>query len=329
MFKIVICILTLISTECPFKCHCTKYKSFCFLAQLNTLPSALPNTTEHLRIELDQIFQINTTIITHSSLHSLIHLELISVNLQEIQAGAFHNMSRLEYLAITGNNITLLKSNSFIYLKNLYFLNLQSNEIFNLEFGTFSGLSNLRHLYLDRNYIIILNANVFEGMRTTSNCDIINIPIVYQHFSHYMKNKRETKILGNFCSLTHFDTGHLVTKQIPDHINSGMAVRFIPYTMITYKNIKPGSPGLLYLDLANTEISKLIVGTFENLKQLTYLDISNNYFTEIPRGAFEGLFSLKVLKINKNNIPSVNNGAFHGLVSSKMVGNDKLYNNYN
>ena len=192
--------------------------------------------------------------------------------------------------------------------------------MFNLESGTFSGLFNLRHLYLAGNSIIFLKANAFEGMKATGNCDIINIPIFNQDSSNFTNNKVQPKILGNLCSFTHFQVGYIVTKQIPHHVHYGVAVNYFNSILtITYKNIKPGSSGLLYLDLTQAEISILIAGTFENLKQLTYLDISHNNIIEIPKGSFEGLVSLKVLRINYNHIHSISNGVFYGLMSLKWL----------
>ena len=134
MFVILIAAVMLISPgtgQCPSRCHCTKYKTMCTLAGLHTLPSGLLNSTEFLKIELDDINQLNSTTITNTCLYNLTFLELVSVQLQEIQPGTFQYMNLLESLTITHNNITDLKADSFKFLNKLYFLDLSNNNIIN------------------------------------------------------------------------------------------------------------------------------------------------------------------------------------------------------
>ena len=298
-----------VSGECPPSCHCTSYKIFCSNAKLRTLPTSLPSTTELVRIELDHIPQLNSTIITHSNLHHLIHLELVTVNLQKIEPGAFQNMSQLQSLSITNNDIRILEKNSFMYLRNLHFLNLSHNGIDHVDSGTFSGLSNLRYLDFIGNSVIIFEANMFEGMRTPGNCDIINV-------LNYLNNITNSTIFSSLCSFTYFNT---------ENFHVGFPNNYIRYrgffSTVTYKIINLSSSGPLYLDLAEAGLGTTIfkVESFKNLTQVAYLDISRSNIREIPRDTFEGLVSLKVLKINYNDISSINNGAFHGLNSLKWL----------
>ncbi|KAJ9589481.1 hypothetical protein L9F63_017298 [Diploptera punctata] len=311
---ILACTMMLASGNCPSNCHCSKYKTFCSLARLGTIPSELQITTLLLRIQLDNISQITNI----RGLHNLTHMELNKVQLKKILPEAFRNISKLQQLAITFNNISVLERNSFKYLNDLYFLNLSNNIITNLEQETFSGLINLRIVDLSYNKIKQLKANAFEGMSYNADCNIIN-NFELEYFS--VLYSVEPLVLKYFCQFTYFSIGYNSKHLIPSYIPFGMTISKLSWNqIIIYKNIHKRLSGMLYLDMSNGHLKNLQAIKLHNLSQLLYYDLSNNYFKIINSGNFKGLISLKTLKLNHNYyLTYLSNSSFNGLESLEIL----------
>ena len=181
----------------------------------------LASSTKLVRIEVDHIPEINSSVLSHSYLQGITRLELNNVHLQRIEPGSFRNMSRLEYLVIVHNNITVLKGNTFEGLLNLYFLDLSDNSTSKLESRVFSGLLNLRHFEVRFNNIDPLPYNALEGLRNHYDCELITIPIIQKFL---LLSTFNPEILRYLCGLTHFLVGDSSFRNIPSYVSLGLTI---------------------------------------------------------------------------------------------------------
>ncbi|KAJ9585348.1 hypothetical protein L9F63_002845 [Diploptera punctata] len=311
--------------ECPTKCRCSNYKTWCRYSRLQTLPLHLAATTLSLSIHYDDIKKLNTSMVSRTRLNNLTHLELNSVQLQQIEPGSFKYMNLLKKLIITNNNINRLHADTFKYLHNLHYLNLKQNKITYLHDGAFLDLVNMRYLYLEENRVPPLPANVFYAMKNNSKCKAMKAPGVLDinnKFSRFPSHN-----FGAFqqlCSFTKMSiSGSTSTSIAKDAFVGTTRVRdlklsFIPLVELT--NIFNGLEKLTNLQITYTNaLNNIEIGALENLTALKYLELSHNKLTSIRSGTFRCLQSLKVLKLDYTNISIIEKNAFKGLESLESL----------
>ncbi|KAJ9588683.1 hypothetical protein L9F63_018015 [Diploptera punctata] len=322
---LVILILTMVliptrSLECPAQCHCNNHKTWCKFSRLYKLPSQLPNTTQSLSIQYDDIKVLNTSMVTESGLWNLTLLELNKVQLQQIESDSFKDMNLLEKLIITNNNLSELHIDTFKYLNNLYYLNLQGNYITLLQVGVFSHLANVRYLYLNH-WVTHFPTNVSNSTIKNSECGISHLDISNSNSVIF----KENSFFGfpNVKSLTLTNIRML-------EIHQNALTQLKSLTSITlYSNqrvtIAPGAfTGLCYLKkLKLYGNSKFIIKdkwTNRGLNNRMYLNLNESESTQFEAGMFLGLDNLEILVLDSYEHPlnpnirlHVIRGMFQGL----------------
>ncbi|KAJ9590721.1 hypothetical protein L9F63_016237 [Diploptera punctata] len=313
-----------IPAECPESCHCAKYKTFCKLTNLKTLPSGLPRSTQLLSMDIDNITQLDGSMVNNSGLTNLTHLLLINVKMQRIQPRAFQTMNRLETLTITYNNIFALKPDTFKFLHNLYHLNLKQNFIQYLDAGSMTGLINLRYLDLTDNKIEYLRADIFNDLKNNSNCDILKMKAKLDLSKNYISFV-EFGVFQYLCSFTHLYLNFKSFENITSHAFVGMTrvtyltILDIDVETLTVSNFLNELSGLLRLHIIKGYLNVIEAGAFGNLKALKYLDLSQNSIHIIKQGTFKGLQLLEELILDNNDIISLNNSVFQDLQSLETL----------
>ncbi|KAJ9573808.1 hypothetical protein L9F63_008814 [Diploptera punctata] len=331
---LIILVLIMMSTpsrplECPTQCHCSNYKIWCKFSRLYKLPSQLPGTMQLVSIQYDDIKQLNTHMVTRSGLCNLTHLELNSVQLQQIEPGSFKNMNLLEKLIITNNNISHLHADTFQYLNNLYYLNLKDNGIERLDDTAFSYLANVRYLYLNHE-VRVFPTDISNGTKSNSKCGAMKTRGVLESFNNYwLQHTIDFRAFKHLlCSFTKMSiqlvSSHSIVISKDAFLGASrvtdLKLKFPQLGKLT--NIFNGLEKLLKLQITSRRLKYIEIGTFEYLTVLKYLDLSYNMLSEIKYGMFRGLRSLKVLKLNHTHISSIGKDVFEGLQSLERLSLD-------
>lgn len=76
-----------------------------------------------------------------------------------------------------------------------------------------------------------------------------------------------------------------------------------------------GMNSMRHLDLSSNKLSSLKVGPFEGLSELTHLNISNNFIKHVGLGTFNANRKLQVLDLTKNMVGKLDWGVFDGMGS--------------
>ena len=322
-FGMMMALLMMATAQCPSRCHCSSYKTYCVLARLNRLPEHLKSTTEWLRIEHDHITELKTEMFSiYSDLKYLTCLELKNVHLQKIHPRAFRILSQLESLILSKNEIKQLDPYSFEFLDNLCFLDLSYNSMKFLGSEPFYGLKNLRHLSIIDSNIQYMDSDVFSGIRNGSECDIINTPMKLD-LSLNTFQVIEYEFVEDVCAFNIIDLGTIMCKNMQSIFPKLTKVTKLVVSLLRYSNrvielnksIMDALHSLKYLDMSSGDITSIETATFQNFGFLQYLDLSLNHMRKVKPGSFIGSISLKVLKLNNNKIYSLVNNTFKGLES--------------
>ncbi|PSN39937.1 hypothetical protein C0J52_23290 [Blattella germanica] len=314
-----------LSDSCPTRCQCNKYKTFCSLARLEKIPTGLSPSTELLRVEYDNIKEINKNSLNAMDLQDLKSLQLLNVNLTSIEAMSFKGMDHLESLKISKNNITELKSDTFIGLDKLSYLDLTENKLISLVRGAFKGLSMLRHLFLSRNLITQLQSGTFHGLECGPN---FNFDFRLRLYDLQSSTDIQKYSVFNISSL------ELISNNFPElYRNTFMGFRSVKSLTLGGCNITKIEPyaflemnELRELNLTGNRIKKFEVNTFKGLKNVRTLDLSN--LQVVPKfsfGAFRDLINLRTLYLHRNNIYSV----FHPDIFMELIELKEIYLQHN
>ncbi|KAJ9588682.1 hypothetical protein L9F63_018014 [Diploptera punctata] len=312
--------------ECPAQCRCSNYKTWCRFSRFYKLPSLLPNTTQLLSIQYDNIKVLNTSMVTKSGLCNLTHLELNSVQLQQIEPGSFKDMNLLQKLIITNNNVIELHADTFKYLNNLYYLKLQDNKVISLHERAFKYITNVRYLYLN-NWTTLFPKNVFNSVKNNSNCEAMETPGVLEIGDNFnLLIIIDSRSLQHLCSFTHItisssSSQHLIKDTFLGATKlTDLKLRYDAIGLLT--NVFDGLEQLIKLTITSTGLQNIEIGAFESLIGLKYLDLSYNKLSEIRSGMFRGLRSLKVLKLDYSDISILDKNGFRDLQSLERLSLD-------
>ncbi|PSN47386.1 hypothetical protein C0J52_11172 [Blattella germanica] len=313
----VIFVLILPTYACPSKCHCNRYKIICWGSNLNGLPENLEETTEVVKVEIDNILVLYERAIAQARLNGLKALQLTKVNLLGIIKNTFRNMTNLESLTLTYNSLTELESGTFEGLRELYRLDLSHNKIKTMESGVFQGLVSLRNLNLSSNSIQKLEFNLFDGLRITNSCNFANsrgtLDLHYNAISHI-----DSHTFDGLCMFTVLIIRGDMEETQPNTFSGLSRLNKLIYRNENDINITKDTlrelPSLRYLSMSDSRINDIQLGSFDNMKNLLYLDISNNKIHSLKVGMFRDLPSLKILLLPRNkNLISVPSFVFEGL----------------
>ena len=146
--------------DCPRTCLCNSLSRivYCSRRGMVVLPRLLPPGTLQLNVNGNAFLSLTLRRSNFSgySDRSLEHLYMSECGLEEIEAGAFLDLTNLKWLDLSNNNIRLLRKE------------------------TFKG-TRLEHLFLNGNRQIILLPETFQNMATTGlylhDCSLASFPL--------------------------------------------------------------------------------------------------------------------------------------------------------
>ncbi|XP_044005838.1 toll-like receptor 4 [Aphidius gifuensis] len=148
-------------------------------------------------------------------------------------------------------------------------------------------------------------------------------PKTFQRLNHLKSLKlkvNETdvsfyQVLPNFPNLESLELIEYEFESICDPWNTHLNISSLNYTASIINKLSSGSfrclPNLKSLIITRTNVSVIVFGAFENLKNLERLELTSNWgITSIPRNFLHELTNLKILNLANNSILRIDSDAF-------------------
>ena len=302
--------------------------SFAFnsITALNVSESISFDSVRSLNLENNELNKLEPQIFARLGLFNVEDLILTRCALKNIYANAFHNLTKLKYLSLSGNPLTAIgiqqglnglsshylqklsldstnlrdiNNDTFVHLvdNQITKLILDSNGIEAIPAGTFRNFGQLRSLSLKHNRIMNIDNGCFRPLVSLDSLFLTNNHLVYciDHL-HSGLNPGVTIIDMSSNLIQRIDTEcvaglhELKRYELYDNklSGSGLATNAISGTDITS------------LDLSNNQITVLANSTLNNMTSLEILYLSNNKIDKIETGCFEGLRSVNQLDLAVN-----------------------------
>ncbi|PSN37082.1 hypothetical protein C0J52_26108 [Blattella germanica] len=336
-------VMLLAATEaCPNKCYCSRYKTFCQVANLHSVPRGFPHSTELLRIEKDEIVLLNETTFLDPGLINLKTLQLINIRLSKVERSTFISLKSLESLTISLNDkLTELESKIFCFLYNLHTLDLSNNALSTLKDGVFTDLNQLRHLNLSHNRIQYIHLKMFNGLRSEAVNHSMSPVSKFDLSVNYLLKIDANSFIG-LSVFTHLQIEFEDITIPPDpffglnrlkslrtqagYYCCGMSVRR-PHNLIVNITTMKGLSSLLHLNMSHSRIDHIVSRILVNSTTLRSINLSHNRISILENGAFAGLTSLIELKLDFNALPALHDNVFEGLSSLKTLHLEENYIN--
>lgn len=224
--------------------------------------------------------------------------QLNNLKLKRNKVQVFENsgddLSRLEYLDLSGNLLRTLDSEIFSKLSNsIRVIDLGSNLELNLTPGVFKNLKNLEELYL-RNCQL---EKYLDLAGKESFCDLCSLNILDLSFNQ----------IKTFDSEIFSFTSKLSVLNLANNMLSLQSDSFRHL-----RNLK-------CLNLNENMIKYLSDGLFNGLENLEILRLSRNLISQIEAKTFEGLANLKKLCLKMNSLEEIDSKIFLPISSLKEV----------
>nr|ABB21037.1 variable lymphocyte receptor A [Eptatretus burgeri] len=132
-------------------CSCNNNKNSvdCSSKRLTAIPSNIPTDTENLKLDYNKLSSLPSK--AFHSLSKLTYLSLTGNKLQTLPPGVFDHLVALGTLNLNKNQLQSLPPRVFDSLTKLTYLSLRNNQLRSVPNRAFDSLSNLNLLYLRSN----------------------------------------------------------------------------------------------------------------------------------------------------------------------------------
>lgn len=149
------------TSECPFKCQCSKRSVKCMKLDLTELPKTSLSTT-FLDLRFNKIEKIPSG--SFNDNNQIVTLLLNYNLLASLQSGIFDGLDNLQHLYLYHNKIRFIHPDVFQGLTKLERLYLHHNQLDEILPGTFSNLLSLKRLNLYHNNLKHLPEDAFKNL---------------------------------------------------------------------------------------------------------------------------------------------------------------------
>ncbi|CAG5926935.1 unnamed protein product [Menidia menidia] len=177
---------------CPPCCLCASDIVSCSGRNLSSPPSALPGYATRLDLSHNALRALRADWISRP-FDRLSTLVLSKNSISQIEEATFAVTPHLLHLDLSSNRLTELNTSVFAGLRELRELLLIDNQIAQIEPGAFGDLTSLQRLYLSANRLTAFPLELYEESRGPRNLTFLDL-------SH---NRLSTVPVQNLLSLTH------------------------------------------------------------------------------------------------------------------------------
>ena len=274
----------------------------CNLTAFEQRPLQNMSRLEELDLRFNRLAHLDPA--EFSALLALAELMLTGNALTTVPPGLFDATGMLESIKLDGNKITTLEAGAFRGLVRAETLWLQRNSITTVAMGAFPGLVRLRNLVLYHNLISHLPTGIFSD--ATSLETLVLSENQLTDIGGAVKNLGRLAVLSaSYNRLANFSSGVFGTNPALVYIS----VAHNPIGAGLAKDIS-FPRGVVNLNLASTELTKLPPKALHGLSHLLKLSLGSHKLTSVEAGCFGGLLSLQTLDLAKGLLVSLPVGLF-------------------
>nr|VZI29386.1 unnamed protein product [Spirometra erinaceieuropaei] len=253
--------------RCPRGCECFPYRVYCRGLRSPTFPEGLPPRTEILTLSGFSIHRLQKS--SFEELPRLRQLFLPQNEIEEVEDGAFENLSKLQYLDMSGNWLTCLSANAF------------------------SGLEQLKTLILSNNRIRRILPELFDRKPNLQKLDLAGNPLTCDCYLVALRQK-----LTNIGKLSVFSES-----------SARCNLMDVKVSRANVENIGqifcPGNLESSFRNLEGNNIEKIVPGAFKNLSQLSSFYLQRNEISCVDPDAFSAIPGLRILHLSDNRIETL------------------------
>eukprot|EP00057_Strongylocentrotus_purpuratus_P005636 XP_003731433.1 PREDICTED: chondroadherin-like [Strongylocentrotus purpuratus] len=233
-----------------------------------------------------------------SEFENLKYLFLVGNNMSEVEDGAFERCEGIEFLSWGGNNFTRLTRSKFVGLANLKHMLMENSNIREIETEAFIETPLLKTLDLSGNTLI------------SPPCDVLHPQNVLTDLS---LSDNFISILPERC-FSRFQ--HLKRLKFSNN----------PIRLITNLSAFEGLHSLEKLEMDNTSLTSLPVGSFRHIHTVTEFVLSRNLIELLKERDFATLPEVEVLRLDHNHIHAIHSRTFVDLKSLRLlvISNNKI-----
>ncbi|XP_061695136.1 carboxypeptidase N subunit 2 [Syngnathoides biaculeatus] len=324
-------------SNCPYRCQCfTPIQVLCADEHMTSVPKNISREAKELVIMTSALHYLFPSSFEEGlQLHKLV---FFNNQLQNIHSQAFHNLSELEELDISGNPwLENLFLGTFSKQENLTKLQLNYNKFQTLLPGIFNSLKHLETLEMKANTISVLPPFLFQKLQ--------NLRVLDLSLNRIQNVERETlsgltgleilKMSNNQISNISSDTFHHVGQLMELHLEGNRISElddeiFSAFTKLKVLNLRRNHlltfsgqvfgrqvSNLTELDLRGNRLTR--VSAFSLLKSLTDVLLSSNQLSSLPDDIFRNVTTLENLDLSENQLTSLPDGIFDDLKSIKII----------
>nr|XP_057933981.1 carboxypeptidase N subunit 2-like [Doryrhamphus excisus] len=328
---------TLSHMSCPYRCQCfTPAQVLCADERMTSAPANISREVKEVIIMTSAMQYLFP-----NSLENIPQLEkLIFFNnaLRSIHSHAFHNLTKLSELEISGNPwLEHLFLGTFSSQVNLTKLQLNYNKFHTVLPGMFNSLNRLETLQMKGNVISELPAFLFLNLQNLQTLDLsINKMqhVERETFSGLLRLEI-LKMNNNLISNISSDIFHPVNQLTELHLegNNISEVADGTFSMLPKLNVLNlrgnrlsifsdkvfGSEGtnVTQLDLRGNRLTEL--SSLSTLTSLTDLLLSSNQLSRLPEDIFRNITTLENLDLSENQLMSLPEKIFADLKNMKII----------
>lgn len=237
---------------------------------------------------------------TFKSMHTLI---ISDMEMENLQTDTFLEASNLLHLIASQNSLTEIPPKLFINADKLTHVDFSKNKIKKIDTFGFVGAISLETLDLSQNFLTQLDVQAFKDQ---SNLKMLNL-------SHNTINELDLRNLSAI-NLLALDVSKNNLTVLTAHTFDGFTkLKLLNLSSNPIGNLKTETlfyvASLEYLNLRNTNISSIRMGTFSNQHKLISLDLSENSLKKLDFDLFlPGVLSdLRSLDLSENQLTELTN----------------------
>uniref|UniRef100_A0A0V0J6I3 EGF-like domain-containing protein n=1 Tax=Schistocephalus solidus TaxID=70667 RepID=A0A0V0J6I3_SCHSO len=309
--------------RCPRECECFSHQVYCRGQRGSTFPVGLPMRTARLSLFGFPLHRLEKA--NFDELPGLTQLVLSQNEIEEIEDGAFENLSNLQYLDLSSNWLTCLSANTFSGLGQLKSLLLSNNRIQRIAPESFDLKPNLQKLDLTGNpltcdcYLVALKQrlasvgklSIFSA--SSARCSLMDAKL---------PSSNVEKVVPIFCPDSALASLPPLSCLKPS-CDSICSCHHGGYVSCTWKGLTTVPDDLplntTNLNLAGNKLKILRPGTFERYSNLRKLNLEGNAIEAIAPGTFKNLSHLSSLYLTSNRIKSITSDTFRELSSLTVL----------
>jgi Leucine-rich repeat (LRR) protein len=216
--------------------------------------------------------------------------------LPSLKAVPLIHLTNVRVLRLSYNEITFLEKDSFFALTELEELDIYKCGLRTIDLGAFNGLTKLKELNISYNDIREILPGTFENMNSLENLDLNSNRLEYLDSDVFsgLVNLKEINLEHNKLQYLQLDT-FLVLPNLQQ-----LYLGYNPTLTIPTNRNLIHSNSLSELDIANCNVSSVLVETFANVSALEALGLSYNNLRTVDINILRALPKLSSLYLYGN-----------------------------